>query len=112
MWVYFTHTFSDFKFNVCVSYLPPENSTRQVDKDAFFDTLISQVYEYQNSGQFLICGDFNSICGDEDDYITGIDDLCPRDVVDFKCNSYCNAFIDFLISVNCCILNVLTVEIL
>ena len=31
--------------------------------------------------------------------------MCHRDVVDFKCNSYCNTFIDFLISVNCCILN-------
>ncbi|CAG2228238.1 unnamed protein product [Mytilus edulis] len=49
--------------------------------------------------------DFNSRCGDENDYIVGVDDLCPRDVVDFKCNSYSNTFIDFLISVNCCILN-------
>ena len=28
-----------------------------------------------------------------------------RGVVDCKCNSYCNTLIDFLISVNCCILN-------
>ena len=42
---------------------------------------------------------------EENDYIVGVDDICHRDVVDFKCNSYCNTFIDFLISVNCCILN-------
>jgi hypothetical protein len=53
---------------------------------------------------FFICGDFNSRCGKENDYIVGVDDICHRDVVDFKCNSYCNTFIDFLISVNCCIL--------
>ncbi|CAG2218028.1 unnamed protein product [Mytilus edulis] len=82
-----------------------ENSTRQIDKDTFFDTLITQVYEHQNKGPFFICGDFNSRCGNESDYIEGVDNLCQRDVIDFKCNSYCNAFIDFLISVNCCILN-------
>ncbi|CAC5415626.1 unnamed protein product [Mytilus coruscus] len=105
LWVYFKHKKSDFKFSVCVAYLPPENSTRQVDKDVFFDTLISQVYEHQNSGPFFICGDFNSRFGDENDCIVGVDDLCPRDVVDFKYNSYGNTFIDFLISVNCCTLN-------
>ncbi|CAG2252849.1 unnamed protein product [Mytilus edulis] len=105
LWVSFKHKNSDFRFNICVAYLPPENSTRQVDKDVFFDTLITQVYEHQNSGPFLICGDFNSRCGDENDYIVGVDDLCPRDVVDFKRNSYGNTFIDFLVSVNCCILN-------
>ncbi|CAG2223097.1 unnamed protein product [Mytilus edulis] len=84
LWVSFKHKNSDFRFNICVAYLPPENSTRQVDKDVFFDTLITQVYEHQNSGPFFICGDFNSRCGDENDYIVGVDDLCPRDVVDFK----------------------------
>jgi hypothetical protein len=63
------------------------------------------VYEVQNSGPFFICGDFNSRCCDENDYITGVDDICPRDVVDFKCNTYCNTFIDFLIIIDCCILN-------
>ena len=92
LWVYFNHKHSDFKFNVCVCYLPPENSTRQVDKDVFFDTLISQVYEFQKFAPFLICGDFNSRCGEEDDYIVGVDDMCHRDVVNFKCNSYCNTF--------------------
>ncbi|CAG2197836.1 unnamed protein product [Mytilus edulis] len=37
-----------------------------------------QVYEHQNSGPFLICGDFNSRCGDENDYIVGVDDLCQE----------------------------------
>ncbi|CAG2255414.1 unnamed protein product [Mytilus edulis] len=82
-----------------------ENSTRQIDKDTFFDTLITQVYEHQNKGPFFICGDFNSRCGNESDYIEGVDNLCQRNVIDFKCNSYCNAFIDFLISAYCCILN-------
>ena len=71
---------------VCVICLQ-KNSTRQLDKDVFFDTLISQIYEFQNFGPFLICGDFNSRCGEENDYIVGVDDICHRDVVDFKCSS-------------------------
>lgn len=90
LWINFIEKSSEFEFNICICYLPPENSTRQIDKDTFFDTLITQVYEHQNKGPFFICGDFNSRCGNESDYIEGVDNLCQRDV---------------LISVNCCILN-------
>jgi len=74
-------------------------------------------------GCFFICGDFNSRCGDEYDYIAGgneydyiaggdeydyiagIYDVSVRSVLDFTRNSHCNTFIEFLTSVNCCILN-------
>ena len=36
LWIYLHHKFSDFKTIFCVCYLPPDNSTRQVDKDVFF----------------------------------------------------------------------------
>jgi len=56
-------------------------------------------------GCFFICGDFNSRCGDEYDYIAGIYDVSVRSVLDFTRNSHCNTFIEFLTSVNCYMLN-------
>ena len=44
---------SNFKISICVCYLPPENSTRQVEKEYFFYSLHSQVYEYKNDGLFF-----------------------------------------------------------
>jgi hypothetical protein len=96
---------SNFKINVCVCYFHPENSTRQVGKEYFFDSLLSQIYEHQNDVLFVICGDFNSRCGHEYDYIAGVDDVSVRSVLDFTRNSYCNTFIEFLTSINCCMLN-------
>lgn len=37
----------------CVLYVPPENSSRNVDVNVFFDNLLKGVYEYQNYGIFL-----------------------------------------------------------
>jgi hypothetical protein len=79
---------SNFKINVCICYIPPENSTRQVEKEYFFDSLLSQVYEYQNDGLFFICGDFNSRCGHDYDNKAGVDDISVRSVLDFTPNSY------------------------
>ena len=52
-----------------------------------------------------ICGDFNSRCGDNDDFIAGIDNVCERHVVDFKTNYHCNVLLEYLINFNSCILN-------
>ena len=69
LWIKLSHRVHNYKVNLCVCYLPPENSTRQIDQDLFFNTLLVQVYEYQNDGLFYICGDFNSRCADEYDFI-------------------------------------------
>ena len=52
-----------------------------------------------------ICGDFNSRCGDLDDFIRGIDEVCDLEVIDFCLNTFEKIFIDFLINTNMCILN-------
>ena len=52
-----------------------------------------------------ICGDFNSRCGDLDDFIRGIEGVCDREVIDFCLNNYGKIFIDFLINTNMCIFN-------
>ena len=82
-----------------------ENSSRQVDLDTFFNSLLTSLYEYQNLGKLFIGGDFNSQCGNDDDFITGIDSVCQRDVLDYISNIYGQSFIEFLINCNLCMLN-------
>lgn len=65
-------------FCICVCYLPPENSTRAVNVNEFYDTLLTQIYTYQNLSIQFICGDFNSRVSDMDDYIAGVDILSER----------------------------------
>ena len=86
-------------------YLPPENSSRSIDVNSFFETLLHNMYEYQNLGITLICGDFNSRCSDHEDFIAGVDCIPNRHVVDFKSNSYGDHLIQFLIDSNMCMLN-------
>ena len=42
---------------------------------------------------FFNCGDFNIRCGDECDYIAGVDGVSVISVLDFRGNSYCDTFI-------------------
>ena len=104
---YFIQVFkSNSNVFACCCYLPPNHSTRQVDAHEFFDTLLSSIYNYQDEGLiFFICGDFNSRCSDNADYIVGVDEIPERDVVDFSCNWYGEIFIVFLINANYCMLN-------
>ncbi|CAC5385362.1 unnamed protein product [Mytilus coruscus] len=62
---------------------------------------------YKHSEQWSSTGSprRHSRCGEESDYIVGVDNIMSRNVVDFKCNSHCNSFLDFLINSNCCMLN-------
>ena len=53
----------------------------------------------------MLLGDFNARIGESEDFIAGVDNLPPREVIDFQKNSYCDMFTDFLISTNFCILN-------
>ncbi len=95
---------SGYSFNICMCYLPPYKSLK-VDAVGFLATLLSQVYVYQKECPFMICGDFNSRIGDNSDYIEGMDDKPERSVLDFESNPYCNKFLDFPLSANCCVLN-------
>lgn len=103
--VKFQHKSSGYQLNLCVCYLPPANSSRKVDSGEFFKELLKKVYEYQNEGELVICGDFNARCGDECDFIEGVDPVPPRTVLDEKCNAYGYQFIDFLVDCNLCMVN-------
>ncbi|CAG2223305.1 unnamed protein product [Mytilus edulis] len=92
-------------FYACVVYLPPENSTRAVNVHEFLESLMSQMYTIPKGNQFYLCRDFNSRCGDLNDFVEGIDTLPERQVVDYKTNKYGSIFCEFLADINCCMLN-------
>ncbi|CAG2231287.1 unnamed protein product [Mytilus edulis] len=92
-------------FYICVVYLPPENSARSVNIHEFLDSLTSDIYTIPNGSPFYLCGDWNSRVADIPDFITGIDNLPERQVIDFTHNTYGDILCDFLSNVNCCILN-------
>ena len=86
LWLKLHNKFDNSKVFPCCCYLPRNHFTRQVDAHEFFDTLLSSIYKYQDEGLIFICGDFNSRCSDNADYIVGVDEIPERDVVDYSCN--------------------------
>ncbi len=105
LWVELRHKYSSFCINICVCYLSPEGSSRYVDPNEYFTYLLSQICLYQNNGYFIMCGDLNARCGDEQDFIEGVDEVEMREIIDGRKNSYGDFFIDFLINSNCVMLN-------
>ena len=104
LWIKLSHKTTAQVFTVCVCYLPPCESSRS-QPTAFFDHLLSLMYQYQNLGPYFIVGDFNSRCANDLDYIAGVDTVPERHVVDYTSNMYGRQLINFLIDCNCCIVN-------
>ena len=71
---------------LCVCNLPPAESTGHVDAESFYCNLLEPVYAYQNVDQMFICGDLNSRVGTDTDYIEGVDEMRPRDIIDHVSN--------------------------
>ena len=105
LWVSFKDKVSNICFNVCTCYLPPHGSSRYVSAQEFYDQLLTNIYEYQHLGKFILCGDFNSRIGDMADFIEGVDVIQDRNVIDYSKNMYGEFLCNFLIDSNCCILN-------
>jgi hypothetical protein len=105
LWIKFTHKTSSDVFYSCVCYLPPVESTRDVNVNEFYDTLLCQIHRYGGQSLLYTTGDFNGRIGDKHDYIPGVDDIPVRHVVDFVSNSHGNVLCNFLINTNCCVLN-------
>ena len=105
LWLELLHKTTKECLRFCVCYLPPKNSPRAVNAEDFFQTLMYNIYEFQNNSLITVFGDFNARVGNAEDFIAGVDDIPERDVIDFNKNQYCDVFIDFLISTNMCILN-------
>jgi hypothetical protein len=106
LWVKLTARKSDFVIIVCVCYLVPEGSCRYINAADYFDTVLGQIYRYQNECQvMLLCGDFNSRIGMMLDHIEDIDNVPERNVVDTKTNNYGEMFCEFMLSASVCVLN-------
>ena len=105
MWLKIKCLRSDESVLFCICYLPPENSSRKVDAEHFYTNLMHQVYQYQNIGKIVICGDLNSRIGTESDFIEGVDNVSIRQVSDTTANKYVDFLLDFLIDCNLCIVN-------
>ena len=73
LWLNMKHKRTGFRFLPCECYLPPKNSSRRVDVYEFYDNLLANIYQFQDMGLLYICGDFNSRCGDNDDFIAGVE---------------------------------------
>lgn len=105
LWLKLVHKTYDITILPCVCYLPPENSSRHFDVNSFYDQLLTNIYQFQNEGSIFVCGDFNSRCGDLEDFIPGVVCIPHRHVVDYTVNKYGELLIDFLINTHMCLLN-------
>ena len=94
-------------FYTCVCYLPPIESTRNIDATDVFNQLIVQIHLYCKNLMFTtcICGDFNARCSNFEDFISGEDEIPDRHVLDFTSNKYGELLCEFLIDANRCSLN-------
>ena len=88
--------------NVCVCCLPPDGSSRHIDPNEFFSNLLSQIYLYQDSGPYILCGDFNARCGDQQDFIEGVDEVQHREIIDYRKNGYGDLLVDFFDKLQLC----------
>lgn len=89
LWIKFTSKVDkEDSLYVCSIYLPPRFSSRAVNVNEFYDSLLSQIYTIPGGRMFHLCGDLNSRIGENFDYIPSVDDLTNRNIVDCNCNSY------------------------
>ena len=95
--VLFTHKTSDMQFLVFSCYLPPEESPWGRDSNTFYAQLLSYVYLYCHCDHIFICGDFNSRIGKAADYISDVDVIEKRTVIDEVKNNHGDSMIEFLI---------------
>ena len=62
LWLKFSSKFVHGTSFCCyVCYLPPIESTRAIDRNNLFDSLLYQIHIYGKTDQFFIWGDFNGI---------------------------------------------------
>ena len=96
LWIKFTSKVDkEDSFYVCSIYLPPGFSSRAVNVNEFYDSLLSQIYTIPGGRMFYLCGDLNSRVGENLDYIPSVDDQTDRNIVDCNCNSYEKSLLTF-----------------
>ena len=105
LWLKFSSSQDSENIVLCVCYLPPSESTRVNDSELFYATLLEHVYSYQNEARIIMCGDFNSRVGEATEFIEGVDDVTPRNVMDYTSNVNGDLLIEFLVDCGMCLVN-------
>lgn len=62
LWIQLKCKSSNLSMCLAVCYPPPNESSRPIDQEMFFDNLLQQVYCNQSKEYTIILGDFNSRC--------------------------------------------------
>ena len=96
---------TDYCVLLIAGYLPPERSPWGRDALSFYSHILTLLYQYEYCDNVILTGDLNSRIGSEPDYITGIDDVCNRRVLDKCKNAHGSALIDFLLDAKMCVCN-------
>ena len=100
-----TNKFSDHNVLLAGCYLPPEQSAWGRDASGFFAHLLHIIYQFTDADAFYICGDLNSRLGNKTDFISGIDNLDEREILDVVRNSHGAALHEFLLDSRFCVVN-------
>ena len=104
LWLQLKHKSNNTLIGICVCYLPPATLSRGDYSQEFIDTLKSLIIENYHLSDFMVCGDFNARCGNLQEECNE-DRFPPCIVLDTTCNKNGRAFIDFLNSLDLCMLN-------
>ena len=86
LWLKFSPHTNEKPFYCCICYLPPSDSTRNIDPGDFYDTLLFQIHSHCKGDFCYHCGDFNSRCGDLEDFNAGVDSIPNPNVIDYTIN--------------------------
>ena len=54
LWIELQHKLTNERLRFCVCYLPPNNSSRSVNAEEYFNTLMGNIYEFQNRSLITI----------------------------------------------------------
>ena len=90
---------------LCVSYLPPPNSSRGNNSQEFYERMLTNTYTYcDNLSPVIILGDFNARIGKLQDVSLDIDNVPDRKSIDYITKNH-EPFLDFLNDGRLCVLN-------
>ena len=78
-------------------YVPPSDSSRSLDLTEISDAVVYQVHVCCKNKTFYTCGDFNRMVGSPEGFISGMDTLSERNVVDVHLNKVGEHLCDFLL---------------
>ena len=100
------HKITTYKILFIACYLPPERSPWGRNADEYFGHISSFINIYAIECDVIyLCGDLNARIGTKDDFVSGIDKIPSRRVLDKNNNKHGDAFIEFLIENKLCVVN-------